>query len=262
MQTFWLGTHRPQWLSRLDVPLFLSRITLSERVSKYPRALAPWALDSGGFSEIAAHGKWTISPFQYVDEVRRFDREIGKLEWAAVQDWMCEPVMLQKTGLSIAEHQLRTTHSYETLQHIAPDMPWTPVLQGWGRDDYMRHLDLYDRRGHNLFNRPIVGIGSVCRRQSTVEAEQIIREISGLGIPLHGFGFKVLGLRRVADAIASADSMAWSFNARKNPPLPGCTHKNCANCEKYALLWREKLLAGLPKETAKPETVDKRRASA
>ncbi len=248
METFWLGTHRPQWLSKLDVPLFLSRITLAKRVSVYPRARAAWALDSGGFSEIGAHGKWTVPPQQYVAEVRRFHREIGKLKWAAIQDWMCEPIMLQKTGLSVAEHQRRTTWSYETLQFLAPDMPWAPVLQGWTRDDYMRHIDLYESRGHELRRKPIVGIGSVCRRQSTTEAEGIIREINALGIRLHGFGFKVLGLRRVADALVSADSMAWSFNARHNPPRPECVglHKNCANCEKYALWWRAKLLAELP----------------
>jgi hypothetical protein len=25
-------------------------------------------------------------------------------------------------------------------------------------------------------------------------------------------------------------------------PLPGCAQRNCANCPRYALLWRERLL--------------------
>lgn len=60
---------------------------------------------------------------------------------------------------------------------------------------------------------------------------------------LHGFGVKLGGLERIAGRLASADSMAWSYAARKRPPLPGCTaHRNCANCPKWALLWREEVL--------------------
>jgi hypothetical protein len=36
--------------------------------------------------------------------------------------------------------------------------------------------------------------------------------------------------------------MAWSYAARRQPPLPGCTgHKNCANCLSYATRWRAKV---------------------
>ena len=36
--------------------------------------------------------------------------------------------------------------------------------------------------------------------------------------------------------------MAWSYAARRQPPLPGCTgHKNCANCLTYATRWRAKV---------------------
>ena len=50
------------------------------------------------------------------------------------------------------------------------------------------------------------------------------------------------GLRRVRGLLASADSMAWSFDARRTDPLPGHTHKSCANCLEYALRWREHAL--------------------
>ena len=39
--------------------------------------------------------------------------------------------------------------------------------------------------------------------------------------------------------------MAWSFGARYKPPLDGCTHKTCANCKRFALLWRDQMLNGL-----------------
>jgi hypothetical protein len=33
--------------------------------------------------------------------------------------------------------------------------------------------------------------------------------------------------------------MAWSVAARRSVALPGCTtHRNCANCPRYAYRWR------------------------
>lgn len=244
--TVYLGTHQPQWLERLDVPLFISRRRLADR-KRMPRALADWALDSGGFTELTMHGRWTLSARQYVAEVRRFRDEVGRMTWAAIQDWMCEPWMLAKTGFGVAEHQRRTVDSYMELLDLAPEVPWAPVLQGWEPEDYFRHLDLYAARGFNLVDLPVVGVGSVCRRQHTAEAEDFIRRLAGMGLRLHGFGFKVQGLQRAHDVLASSDSLAWSFQARRSPPLPGCSgHKNCANCAVFALRW----LANLHRQLA------------
>lgn len=126
---FYLGTHQVGWLATLSASLFVSRRRLVTR-KRLPRALRPWALDSGGFSELALASTWTLSAGEYVCEVRRYSSEIGRLEWAAIQDWMCEPGMLRRTGLSIAEHQVRTISSYEELLQLAPGLPWVPVLQG------------------------------------------------------------------------------------------------------------------------------------
>src|SRR5687768_7777223 len=98
---FYLGTHIPSWLEFLDIPLFVSRRRLQQ--TALPRALGVWALDSGGFSELSMYGQWSITREQYVDEVRRFRDETGGLEWVAPMDWMCEPPLLKKTGLSIVE---------------------------------------------------------------------------------------------------------------------------------------------------------------
>jgi hypothetical protein len=240
---FWLGTHRPEWLAVTDVPLFVSRRRLAGRKT-LPRARGPVAIDSGGFSELSLYGRWETPAHQYVAEARRFVAEIGNVAWLAIQDWMCEPHLLKKTGLSVAEHQARTIASYLELMSRAPELPWTPVLQGWERDDYHRHIDAYGRAGVDLRALPIVGIGSVCRRQATSEIVPLVRSVARAGVRLHGFGVKVLGLRQIADDIASADSMAWSFEARRQPVLlPGCTsHINCANCLRWALLWRDRVL--------------------
>ena len=73
---FFLGTHEAHWLADprfARVPLFVSRRRLTLR-RKLPRAVGTWALDSGGFTELQMHGRWTLSPAAYVAEVRRFRR--------------------------------------------------------------------------------------------------------------------------------------------------------------------------------------------
>lgn len=189
-------------------------------------------------------GKWTIGAGRYSELVRRFSSEVGNLEWAASQDWMCEPAMLAKTGLSVQSHQDLTIQNFLDLKSTAPDLPFVPVLQGWSVDDYRRHVDLYLDRGIDLFSLPIVGIGSVCRRAHLQEISTLVSEFHGIGLRLHGFGVKIGGLRTMSETLVSSDSMAWSLAGRRNAPLPDCIgHKNCANCLPYALSWREKVLA-------------------
>lgn len=246
---FYLGVHHANWLATACVPLFVSRRTLAP-MKKLPRAAAPWALDSGGFTELSMHGRWTLPARDYVADVRRFRDEVGSLEFAAPQDWMCEPDMLKKTGLTVAEHQRRTVANYVELRELAPDLPFVPVLQGWSLGDYLDCCKAYERAGVDLVSLPLVGIGTVCRRQHTLSAELIIRHLADDGLRLHGFGFKVTGLRACHDVLASADSMAWSYNARRNLPLPGheARHKNCANCLEYALQWRDDLFESLERD--------------
>ncbi len=78
----------------------------------------------------------------------------------------------------------------------------------------------------------------------TREAGRVITALHRTGVRrLHGFGFKTLGLAAYGHLLASADSMAWSFDAHRKPALPGCTgHRNCANCLRYAPAWRHRQL--------------------
>lgn len=244
MNQFYLGTHMPNWLGSAGVPLFVSHRRLAGRKT-LPRAIAPWALDSGGFSELSLYGEWRTTAAEYVAAVRRYDEEIGRLEWAAPQDWMCEPFMVAKTGLSVLEHQQRTVANFVHLQELWGDRmtsPFMPVLQGWQRDDYLRCLDLYAAAGVDLTEYPVVGLGSVCRRQATGEIGAIVSALLAAAptLLLHGFGVKKRGLEAYGHLLSTADSMAWSFEARRSERLPGCSgHKNCANCLRYALAWRE-----------------------
>lgn len=238
---FYLGTNEPAWLPRTDVPLFLSRRRLARRRA-LPRARGLWALDSGGFTELSLHGAWQTMPTQYVGEVRRWRDEIGGLAWASIQDWMCEPWIVEKTGKSVAQHQSLTLDSFARLLDLAPDLPWVPVIQGWHEDEYRAHVDAYVARRLPLWDRP-VGVGSICRRQTLGGGARIVRQLSRLGLQLHGFGLKFSGLAALHGLLASADSLAWSFRARNAGRQPGCTHATCQNCLRFALRWRDRVRA-------------------
>lgn len=240
--TFFLGSTKAHWLTQ-EAPIFISVRRLSE-YRLLPRASCTWALDSGGFTELSRFGRWTISPRSYVAEVRRY-QDIGGLVWAASQDWMCEPMILARTGFSLRGHQERTVASYLELVSLASDLPWVPVLQGYSLSDYLRCAEDYERAGVRLDRLPLVGVGTLCRRQGTEEAVEILRTLAGLGLRLHAFGLKHKGLKRCLPYLASSDSMAWSYHARRRAPLPGHTHIHCGNCQTYALQWRERFIERL-----------------
>jgi hypothetical protein len=247
---FYLGTPEPSWLRRArHLPLFVSRRRL-ERLAKLFRATTPWALDSGGFNEVTEHGGWhRVSERDYVDAVARYDREIGGMEWAAPMDWMMEPPALAATGLSPREHQQRTVDNYPRLLELWPQFsddtcPIMPALQGDERDGttHADCVDLYEAAGVDLTAVPLVGLGSVCRLESTNRIVDLVTAVADRlpGVPLHGFGVKTLGLEKIAHLLASADSQAWSKTARyEDRRTARCTHASpkCSWCAHAALDW-------------------------
>lgn len=245
---FYLGTHVPSWLFREDftgIPLFISHNTIRKRKSM-TGATTRWALDSGGFTQLSKNEDgWPDGCEEpYVEAVRRY-MTTGTLDFASQQDWMCEPWLMN--GRTVREHQERTVANYLRLVELAPEVPWLPVLQGWELDDYHNHIDMWATAGIDLPSMQRVGVGSVCRRQASDQIGEIVSSIAGRGISIHGFGVKMKGLEKYGHHLGSADSMAWSFGARRADPLPGCHHGkdgtgNCANCSRYALRWRSKLL--------------------
>lgn len=226
--------------------MFVSHRRLRHRKS-FPRARRRWALDSGGFTELSTYGRWQYGPEEYADAATDYSLNIGKMDWASIQDWMCEPQVIQMTGLDVPTHQRKTIASYEKLTRICDEVNWLPVIQGFTLPDYLRCIRYYADAGINLAGFDSVGIGSICRRQGTQEAVDIIRAVADEGINIHGFGLKTKGLERLSDNLVSADSMAWSYGARMlSIKLPGCTaHKCCNNCPIYALKWRKEMLERL-----------------
>jgi hypothetical protein len=254
------GTHLPGWLwsGQAGFPLFVSHRRLA-RYKKLRPARVQWALDSGGFSELSLFGEWRTSPREYAEAVARYDAEIGRLEWAAPQDHMCEAHILAKTGLTAGEHQRRTVANLPELaawwpQFSDEDSPFMPVLQAapGDADGYLECAGMYEAAGIRLAGYPVVGVGTVCRIQDTALIGRVARALRPLDLALHWFGVKLTGLPGIwppeerADSLTSFDSMAWSYEARRMPRLPGCQHSgNCANCPVAAGRWRSRVLSAV-----------------
>jgi hypothetical protein len=250
VKTYYVGTHHPEWLWTPGpaFPMCVSRRSLARRKT-LGRALVPWILDSGGYSELSKGTPpvtWSITPEQYVAEVARYAEEIGNLAWAAPMDHMCEPHVRRLTGKTVDEHQALTVESYLFLRlawsyYSDLPCPFIPVLQGWSPGSYVRCWELYEQAGVDLAALPVAGVGSVCGRDSIIQISAVFAMLGELR--LHGFGVKTAGLEYFGDALESADSMAWSLDARYKSPLPGheTRHKRCNNCRDKAAEWYEDL---------------------
>ena len=243
--TFWLGTHHASWLTKAAVPLFISNRTLARR-KKLPEKAVPYAIDSGGFTELSLYGEWRTSPEEYIRLLRRYRDEIGPMEWAASQDYMCELEVLARTGATVKEHQALTIERYLQLRTLDADLPIIPVLQGWTAPSYQRHVDAYLAAGIDLAQEPLVGVGTICRRTNSVGISLLLGELTRQGLSLHAFGAKAAGLRLLPPpGVASSDSLAWSYGGLY---IPGCSagHKSESNCIHHAMEWRERLLDSVP----------------
>lgn len=153
-----------------------------------------WILDSGAFTEIARYGGYRYGVEEYYRQIVRWS-SCGNLLAAVAQDWMCEPFVLSRTGLSMEQHQALTVERYDHLIALAPPVPIImPVLQGYRVSDYLKCLTMY---GDRLTPGAWVGVGSVCRRNgSPAEVADILCSIKLLrpDLRLHGFGLKILAL--------------------------------------------------------------------
>lgn len=289
----YLGTHETHWLfdkryaKLLDgLTLFVAIPRLIMRKSAFPKALHRYCIDSGGFSELQKYGTWRLTAREYVALIRRIVGQLGAelCQWVAPQDCMTEQIVIEggvgrrgvafkgtreMRGLKPGEpeqdrltavtiHQQLTLDNFLELTALAPEIKFIPVLQGQTLEDYERHDQMYRAAGVNLADAPVVGLGSVCRRQATSEIEEIVGHFHAKGYRLHGFGVKTRGLARYAPKLASADSLAWSDGAREDKiQLFGCTHKNCASCPFWAYRWNQGIvrrhLTSAPVQMARPD---------
>jgi hypothetical protein len=184
-------------------------------------------IDSGAFTVL---DKWGFYPESY--SVKSYAARLWTLHTlgiatimaAVAQDYMCEDRITAKTGLSVLEHQRLTIERYDALltelrRLFGGSVPFhvMPVLQGLSEADYLRHIEMY---GARLTPGMWVGVGSVCKRQGDPKVIAGILKAINKARPdllLHGFGVKLTALAHavIRRLLATSDSMAWSFSARK-----------------------------------------------
>lgn len=211
---FFIGLDDVYYAERFDA-VFISVNRCRRR--KGPFAVHNWIMDSGAFSELSRYGAYRHPVAEYASEIRRWARN-GTLLAAVAQDFMCEPWIVAKTGLSVVEHQRLTIERYDEL--IAEDTAGVyimPVLQGYEPAEYVAHIAAY---GYRLERGAWVGIGSVCKRNTNPRAIQSVLLAIKAARPdlrLHGFGLKTTALADplIKSLLETADSMAWSYSARK-----------------------------------------------
>lgn len=240
---FFVGIHQPCDAAKVD-RAFVSVSRLEQRKGPFPAN--DWIMDCKGFSVILKNGGYPEPPEVYAGHIARF-AGVGRLLAAVSQDFMCEPFMLERTkARAVAErmrrrgflplvdrsalvqiHQRWTVKRYDRLlramtgegrqYHLASDVYLMPVLQGYDPAEYVEHLRLY---GDRLPLGAWVGVGSVCKRNGDPRAiEAVLLAIKQVrpDLRLHGFGLKLTALQSalVRELLESADSMAWSYSARK-----------------------------------------------
>ena len=194
--------------------VMVSMTQLGRRKSDFE--VGDWILDSGAFTEVARHGGFRLPAKVYAEQIVRWQR-CGRLLISVAQDYMCEPFVLERTGLTVADHQRLTIERYLELRTaVAGRARLMPVLQGWTVSDYLQHV--YDY-GRLLEGHAWVGVGSVCRRNgSPRDVFDILRGIKLMrpDLRLHGFGLKLTALSHsgVRNLLYSCDSMAWSYPRR------------------------------------------------
>lgn len=241
MKRFYLGADQPHWLRLTSVPLFLSRRSMIRR-NTWPKKRGRWAIDSGGWSELSMYGRYSVTARQYTAEVRTWTACVGKPDFVACLDWLCDPPSVSKTQLSVKEHQKRTTDSYLELMRLDPTIPWMPVLQGWTAFEYFQHFEEYGRRGVDLTKLPIVGVGSIfVKGRGYAVLEAVLESLCVMGVKCHGFGFKQRELKQAHQWTHTADSMAWGMPYYWNVHRAG--KRDEEKPISFALKWREKLLA-------------------
>lgn len=219
---FFVGLHQPADAHRFArACVSINRL----RTRKKPLGCGEVIIDSGAFTELNLYGRYRHTVEAYAADLYRLHTEgVAQIIGAVAQDYMCEAFMLEKTGLTIADHQRLTIERYDALVEALDRLfggvcpfPVIPVLQGYSPADYVRHLHAY---GDRLRPGMWVGVGSVCKRNGAPDRiVEVAHPIKALrpDLRLHGFGVKSTALEHpgVRELFDTTDSMAWSAAARK-----------------------------------------------
>jgi hypothetical protein len=211
MKQFFVGLQRPSTAFAFAFSMLSINVLRDRKLGFF---INEWLLDSAAFTEMSTYGRWQTSPIEYAAQIERL-RNNGTFLGAVSQDLMCEPLILQKTGLTVPDHQRLTIERYVQLAELT-DAYIMPVLQGFSPESYASHVRQY---GALLQRGQWVGVGSVCKRNGHPrQIEDVLLAIKSerSDLRLHGFGIKLTALSSVTvrSLLYSSDSMAWSFAGR------------------------------------------------
>jgi len=183
-------------------------------------------IDSGGYSLMLETGEHD-SVNDYLDYVEAVDANI-----AAMQDYPCEPGILNEYDRTVADHQAMTVDraraNLNEMRVRGLNTEPMAVLQGWEPDDYLNCIDMFREAG---VLTDYIGIGTVCRRNAETEIREIVNTVHN-ELPnrkLHAFGVKksILKYPDMRDALDSVDSSAWYFGMYQNKPVPERAWHTC-----------------------------------
>lgn len=174
------------------------------------------AADCGGFVATRIWGDYRYSPQQYVDWLHTWSPS-----WAATMDYCCEDEITTGRAGMVRERQRRTTDMAHLFWNAyrGEDWIWVPTIQGWHVDEYRWHAQqmkpLIERMRAYYGPQFRVGIGTLCRRASTLQIHQVVNavcsELPGLGI--HLWGVKQGAVKSnigLPTSVVSVDSAAWN----------------------------------------------------
>ena len=141
--TFFPGLHHPHIAHHFPRAM-ISINTIRKRKSGFK--VNDWVLDSGAFTQIRKHRGYPNPPEDYTAEVSRWSTN-GNMLWATAQDYMTEPIMSEKTGLTVADHQAPTIERYDRISAaVPPHIHILPVLPGFDPVEYGDCVSLYGDR--------------------------------------------------------------------------------------------------------------------
>jgi hypothetical protein len=96
---------------------------------------ACFCVDSGGFTAARKWGKYPWTHQQYIDFIREMSRDVP-VQFCANMDYACERSVNRSKYNTNIDRIKATIRNEITLQELAPDLPWLPVLQGNNLEEY------------------------------------------------------------------------------------------------------------------------------
>lgn len=189
----------------------------------------PWDGDHRLFVDCGGYHHMMNGSGEYDDSDEEYLRYLLKHRphLYALRDYPCEPDLLEALGRTVSDQQRRTLEHhialYDEVQGHKLAESAVSVVQGWTREQYLRHLD--DLRDHGLLTDH-VAVGSVCRRgydEDIAEVVLALRDALPARCKLHAFGVKgsVLRFEEVAEALDSVDSAAYDYTESRVPSRRG-----------------------------------------